>query len=98
VKKEKEFRFNDQFDLERYIAQLLDSQEGLCALTGIPMIFDGEEGDPEFACSLDRIDSNGHYEKGNLQVVCKFANRWKGDTDNAVFLRLIESVVSASAL
>ncbi len=96
VQKEKEFRFSDQFDLERYIGQLLNSQEGLCALTDVRMILDGEDGDQEFACSLDRIDSNGHYERGNLQVVCKFANRWKGDSDNDDFLRLMDSVVSAS--
>ena len=97
VKKEKEFGFNDKFELEKYIAQLLDAQEGLCALTGIRMVFDGEEGNPEFACSLDRVDLNGHYARGNLQVVCKFVNCWKGDSDNAVFLALIDSVVSASA-
>jgi hypothetical protein len=97
IAKEKKFQFNDQYDLERYISGLLDSQEGLCALTGISMILDGEDGDMEFACSLDRIDSNKHYERGNLQVVCRFANRWKSNSDNEDFLRLIEAVVSANA-
>lgn len=36
---------------------------------------DGAAGDPELAASLDRIDSDGHYERGNLQVVCWFSNR-----------------------
>lgn len=44
--------------------------------------------------SLDRIDSNGHYEKDNLQVVCKFANRWKSASDNGEFKRLIEIIRS----
>lgn len=39
--------------------------------------------------SLDRIDSNGHYMLGNLQIVCRFANRWKSDGDNDNFMRLI---------
>lgn len=39
--------------------------------------------------SLDRIDSNGHYEEGNLQVVCRFINRWKSDSDDAEFRRLV---------
>jgi hypothetical protein len=95
VKKEKDFRFTDKYELERYIAELIDNQERLCALTGLVMLYDGEDGDQEFACSLDRIDSRGHYERGNLQVVCKFANRWKGDSDNDAFLKLLEEVASA---
>jgi hypothetical protein len=92
VKKDKSSDFRDRFELERHIEELLASQEGLCALTGLKMIFDDDEGDPELRCSLDRIDSNGHYTKDNLQIVCKFANRWKGASDNACFLNLIERV------
>ena len=98
IKKEKQFGFRDQYDLERYIEQLVEDQEGLCALTGVDMIFDGEEGDPNCSYSLDRIDSNGHYERGNLQIVCKFANRWKGDSDNDVFLGLIEKITFAAKI
>jgi hypothetical protein len=38
---------------------------------------------------LDRIDSSGHYEDGNLQVVCQFINFWKGDSENELFARLL---------
>ncbi len=96
VKKEKEFRFKDKYELERYIDQLIENQEGLCELTRIKLSYDGDDGDEEFSCSLDRIDSNGHYERGNLQVVCKFANQWKGDSANDLFLRLIEEVTAAN--
>lgn len=65
--------------------------------TGIPMILDGDDGDPEFSCSLDRIDSSKHYERANLEAVCRFANRWKSDSGNDDFLRLIEAVISANA-
>jgi hypothetical protein len=40
-------------------------------------------------CSLDRIDSDGHYEEENLQIVCRFINRWKSDSDDAEFRRLV---------
>jgi hypothetical protein len=98
IKKDKEFRFRDQFEMEHHLAELLDIQEGLCALTGLAMVLDGEDGDPELRCSLDRIDSNGHYQRGNLQVVCKFANRWKGSSDNADFLRLLEMLCSSTEI
>jgi hypothetical protein len=92
--KNKELRFGSQMELERYIAALIDSQEGLCALTGLCLQYDGEHDDPELLCSLDRIDSAGHYEAGNLQVVCRFVNRWKSDGDDGTFRRLLDLVRS----
>lgn len=97
TKKEKGFSFRDQYELERYLEQLVENQEGLCALTGIDMVLDGEEGDSSYSYSLDRINSNDGYERGNLQIVCKFVNRWKGNTDNGKFLELIERIVAAAA-
>ena len=88
-KKDKQFLFTAKRDLEEYLIALLEDQEGLCALTGIEMLHDGVDGDPELRCSLDRIDSSGRYGQCNLQVVCKFANRRKCDSDNEEFKRLI---------
>jgi hypothetical protein len=92
VKKDKEFRFRNQIELEKHIEELLDGQEGLCALTGLRMSFDDDDDEPELRCSLDRIDSAGHYERGNLQIVCKFANHWKGAYDNELFVNLIGKI------
>ena len=85
----KEFRFESELELRTFVEGLIADQEGFCALTGLSLLMDGEPGDPELICSLDRIDSDGHYERGNLQIVCKFANRWKAADDNNGFLRLI---------
>lgn len=79
----------DKPALEKYVASLIDDQDGLCAITGIALQFDEGGSDPELRCSLDRIDSSGHYEPGNLQIVCRFANRWKSDSPDADFRRLI---------
>lgn len=87
--KSKEFGFISQAELTAHALSLIESQEGLCALTGLEMLLDGLDGDSELRCSLDRIDSNGHYEHGNLQVVCRFANRWKGASEDKDFKRLI---------
>lgn len=86
--KDKKVRFS-QLELEGYIGALIDAQDGLCALTDIPLQYDGDHEDQELLASLDRIDSDGHYEAGNLQVVCRFANRWKNNGTATEFRRLI---------
>ena len=57
--------------------------------TGVEFHFAGPDTDKNLRASVDRIDSNGHYEHGNLQVVCQFVNFWKGDSDNEEFKRLL---------
>jgi hypothetical protein len=95
--KNKNFMFMDRSDLERYIRDLFDSQEGLCALTGLSLQFlDGD--DSSLICSLDRIDSQSHYERGNLQIVCRFVNSWKSDTEDNEFRRLIAKVQNSDPL
>ena len=87
--KNKEMRFSRD-ELEKYILDLIEAQEGLCAVTQLTLQLDGEYDDAELLGSLDRIDSDGHYEPGNLQIVCRFINRWKGAGDDSQFRRLIE--------
>jgi hypothetical protein len=64
----------------------------LCAITGIQLQLDEIYTDEHLIASEDRIASDGHYEPGNVQLVCRFINRWKGDLDNDVFKRLINIV------
>src|SRR4051812_28513859 len=63
-------------ELKRHIHLRLNGQERVCAVTGLHLQFDGEFNDSDMLASLDRIDSSGHYEIGNLQVVYRFINRW----------------------
>ena len=79
-------------ELKEYLEELKASQDGLCAITGIPMQWDGEADDPQLLCSLDRIDSSGHYERGNLQLLCRFVNFWKNNSLDKEFRRLIDIV------
>ena len=74
VVKNKERRMT-QAELNELLGSLLDQQRNRCALTGIP--FDNAKKD--LRPSVDRIDSDGHYEQHNLQIVCQFVNFWKGD-------------------
>ena len=84
-------------ELEKLIASLLDIQDDRCALTGIRLQFHGPEADKNLLPSLDRIDSDGHYEAGNLQVVCQFISFWKGDCDNEEFKHLLMLVRGVEA-
>ncbi len=81
-----------EHELMPFLEALLAEQDGLCAITDLRLQYDGDEDDKEMLCSLDRIDSNGHYEKDNLQIVCRFANRWKNSSDDGEFRRLIQVV------
>lgn len=86
--KNKELRIAED-ELIPFLLALLSDQDGLCAITGLRLQYDSDFDDPEMLCSLDRIDSNGHYEKNNLQIVCRFINRWKSSGDDAEFRRLV---------
>lgn len=63
------------FDLTFADAQtLLDSQKGVCALTGLPMDLAERRGSTKgprnpFQLSLDRIDPSKGYVKGNVRMV-----------------------------
>lgn len=93
----KNFGFDSRENFIRYLRALYVSQEGLCALSGLPMILDYEGDDDQMRYSLDRIDSNGHYAPGNLQLVCRFINRWKGADQNSEFMRLMHCLKSDMA-
>lgn len=87
--KNKEVKFANNSIFADYVKKLILDQEEACAITGLPLQYPDEADDPEMICSLDRIDSDGHYETGNLQVVCRFVNRWKSDSNDDEFRRLI---------
>jgi hypothetical protein len=96
--KNKEVLFESTQAFEKYVLDLIELQEGICAITSLSLQFDGDYEDAEMLCSLDRIDSAGHYGPGNLQVVCRFVNRWKSASDDAGFRRLIAAVRSVNAV
>lgn len=91
--KNKNNAFASEETFSQYVADLLDHQGFCCAISGLPIHPDNSPNvHDEMKASLDRIDSSGHYEPGNLQVVCKFINRWKGAGQNTQFLRLMDEL------
>jgi len=92
--KNKDCVFSSKEALQAHIRDLLEMQEHQCAITGLRLNYDDPDEDPELKASLDRIDSNGHYAEGNLQVVSAFINKWKGASDNDQFKRLIDMLMT----
>lgn len=91
VVKNKDLKLSNR-ELEETLRLLIVDQDGNCNLSGLPLQFLGTQQDEQMLASLDRIDSNGHYEAGNLQVVCRFINKWKSDMKNDEFRRLMAKV------
>lgn len=89
--KNKELRMSDA-ELDKLLRQLLEVQGDRCAITGLPLQFRGAHSDDNMLPSLDRIDSSGHYSRGNLQIVCRFINFWKQASDDREFRRLLNVV------
>lgn len=87
--KNKDLRLSKEA-LISHLNELLDETGNRCAITGLTLQFEGL--DDQLRPSLDRIDSNGHYESGNLQVVARFINFWKSNTEDTEFRRLIAIV------
>lgn len=80
----------DRTELAQLLEKLIDKQDGCCALTGIA--FDYSQANKDLLPSADRIESNGHYTLGNLQVVCQFVNFWKSARPNDEFINLLNQV------
>jgi hypothetical protein len=83
-------------ECEELIARLMGEQEDRCAITALPLGYDGECEDKQMLVSLDRIDSSGHYTSDNVQLVCRFVNRWKGADDDVLMRRLIAAVQAST--
>lgn len=76
---------------KEYLQKLYDDQKGICALSGLPIVFANsveEHKHGSTTASLDRIDSGIGYEKGNICWVHKSINMMKWDTSKKEFLNL----------
>jgi hypothetical protein len=81
-------------DLE-YLKELWDSQNGTCPFSGVKLTLNSYTKifkDSRYAASLDRIDSNKGYVRGNVRWVSRAINLMKNDmSDESLneFLKLI---------
>jgi len=93
TKKNKKLNMSDD-QLKLYIIKLMEKQKHICALTGLEMSFHENPKIKHIWYSPDRIDSSKHYEKGNIQLVCRFANRWKSNSSDTEFKKLLSLIRS----
>lgn len=73
----------------QYAWELFVKQNGLCALSGLPIKFGGQN---NRTASLDRIDSRFGYVPGNVQWVHKHINMMKNSLNQDVFIELCSAV------
>lgn len=75
-----------------YLNSLYEQQNHRCALSGISLEPDLSLTVSQQNMSIDRIDSNGVYEEGNIQWVDKRINMMKGTLSNEEFIELCTMV------
>lgn len=75
---------------EHYLYEIFKKQQAKCALSGVPMLIDGNT---NLRLSLDKIIPENGYVVGNVQWTIFAANRAKGDMTNKDFIRLCGLVI-----
>lgn len=77
-----------------FLFDLYENQNGVCPLTGIKMTYVSGKGRTYSNISIDRIDNSIGYVKGNVRLVCLWANTAKNDLSNEHFVNLCKMVSS----
>ena len=79
-----------------YLKELWESQRGICPYTGIKMILPKTTYDKvrsPIKASLDRIDSNREYVKGNVEFVCCAINLAKNSFTREQMKEFLREIV-----
>ena len=80
------------FDIDfEYIMELIIKQNNTCIYSGIYFDWDVFNDNP-YQASIDRIDNDKGYIKGNIQIVCNVVNQMMSDLSHAEFMRYIEAI------
>lgn len=78
-----------------HLLALHDAQGGLCAISGLPMTCELIKGRICYTnASIDRIEAGGAYSPGNVQLVCRHVNSWRGIMPLDVFISVCRAVVA----
>jgi hypothetical protein len=75
------------------VVHLYHKQNGKCALSGVILTFYAYSKRVNTNISLDRIDSNKGYEKGNLQLTCMAVNQMKNNLSVQELILLCKKIL-----
>lgn len=85
-------RKNKEYNLDiQYVLDIYEQQKGLCNISGVPMTF--EYGAKTTNVSIDRVDNNKGYVKGNVHLVCYVANIMKNQFSIQEFIQFAKKIV-----
>lgn len=77
------------------LLNLIEQQEYKCALTGVPLTCDLQVGlISKTNASIDRLDAGGPYILGNIQLVCRAVNSFRGNLSIEEFTWWCNQVVN----
>ncbi len=91
LKRSKEFNVSIE-----YLWELYEKQDRKCVLTGLFIVFGRNGHCNETSASLDRIDNNKGYIKGNVRWVLKDINMIRGNYNTDYFIELCNAVTDNS--
>lgn len=87
-------KFDTELDFDvTYLQELWEKQQGLCALSKIPMTFIVRKGRIPTNVSIDRIDSTKGYLKENIQLVCMAVNQMKSDLSYTELYKFCKQII-----
>lgn len=90
--RERSAKYGRYFDLTiEDVEALWITQDGRCAYTGFEMTFD--KGSRKTNASIERIDSDGGYTKGNVCLIQTRVNSMKMDTTLDEMIVIAEAIV-----
>jgi hypothetical protein len=78
------------------LSKLWHDQEGLCAISRIPMTHRWGEGYVDTNISVDRIDNTKDYIVGNVRLVCHRINLMRGSLNDAELISWCRAVIGSS--
>ena len=86
---------NLDFDLTLdYLEALWEKQKGKCAVSGIPMTLNIDNGRNPYNVSVDQINPSGGYTIDNIQLVCMCVNQLKSDFDMEIIFNICKNILN----
>ena len=81
---------------KEFILDLWNKQNGLCAISKIPMTYEMDAGRVYTNISIDQIEQGKGYTEDNVQLVCMAVNQLKSDWDMNTVKYICKMIVNNS--